>query len=73
MCICTVSIYHNLQEIKLIVISVSSLSSTKVLSTMNAPLKMKVTFGAPLKLMAMECTMVIITLDGAAQPVKKLR
>ena len=37
-----------------VVISASFHSSTKVLSTMNAPWRMKVNFGAPLKLITIE-------------------
>ena len=58
---------HNKMMITSVVTSASFLSSTKVLSTMNVPWKMKVTFGVPLKLMEMEITMVMKTLDGANQ------
>ena len=51
----------------LVATSASSHSSTMVLSTMNAPWKERIPFGVPLKLMKMENTMAMKTLDGAAQ------
>ena len=53
--------------------SASFLSSTMVLSTMNAPWMERIPFGVPLKLMTTGCTMAMKTLDGAAPPVQQLR